>query len=72
MEMIKLRIWLENSLDACAFEGGTNFLGELILYYGSPRILVPRKSAHAPNDILDHCLKSAVDRNCALGKSSKK
>ena len=35
------------------------------------KILVPRKCAHACNDILDHCLKSAVDRNCALAKSSK-
>ena len=33
--MIKLRIGLENSLDACAFEGGTNFSGELIMYYRS-------------------------------------
>ena len=36
------------------------------------KILVPRKCAHVPSDILDHCLKSAVDRNCTLGKSSKK
>ena len=26
METIKLKIWLENSLDACAFEGGTNIV----------------------------------------------
>ena len=35
------------------------------------KILVPRKCAHALNEILNHCLKSAVGRSCAFGKSSK-
>ena len=35
------------------------------------KILVPCKCAHAPNDILNDCLKSAVCRSCALGKGSK-
>ena len=29
----ELKIWLEKALDACANEGGTNFLGKLIMYY---------------------------------------
>ena len=31
--MTKLKIWLEKTLDTCANEGGTNFSGELIMYY---------------------------------------
>ena len=29
----ELKIWLEKTMDACANEGGTNFSGELIMYY---------------------------------------
>ena len=36
-------------------------------WQGCTKILVPRKCAHAPNDILKNCLKSAVDRSCARG-----
>ena len=46
----------------------------LSFFLSSPtcnKILVPRKYAHASNNILNHCLKSAVGRSCALGKSSK-
>ena len=35
------------------------------------KILAPRRCAHALNENLNHCLKSAVGRSCAFGKSSK-
>ena len=34
-------------------------------------MLVPRNCALSRNDILNHCLKSALSRSCAFGKSSK-
>lgn len=36
METTELRTWLENSLEACAYEGETDFPGELITYYRHP------------------------------------
>ena len=30
---MELKIWLEKALDACANEGGTNFLREIILQF---------------------------------------
>ena len=37
-ETTELKIWPEKTLDACANEGGTNFSGELVMYYSSTKL----------------------------------
>ena len=40
VETTELRIWLEDLLEACAFEGGANFSGKLIICYSSVSSLI--------------------------------
>ena len=53
-ETTELKIWLEKTVDAYAYEGGTNFSGELIMYYRSKGLnmaaLCDRKSEEDKTD----------------------
>ena len=39
--MTELEIWIENSLDSCAFEEGNSFLRGTIIHYRAPSLCYP-------------------------------
>ena len=53
METIKLKIWLENSLDACAFEGGGGGGGEGTNFSGGTNIVLQISDASTQLKLLD-------------------